>query len=46
VAATLSAVPRSPPHGGIEEVTGHYMGMLGTVINALAVQDTLELDRA
>jgi uridylate kinase len=30
-------------HGGIEEVTGHYMGMLGTVINALAVQDTLEL---
>jgi uridylate kinase len=26
----------------IEEVTGHYMGMLGTVINALAVQDTLE----
>ncbi len=26
----------------IVEVTGHYMGMLGTVINALAVQDTLE----
>lgn len=26
----------------IEEVTGHYMGMLSTVINALAVQDTLE----
>jgi uridylate kinase len=26
----------------IEEVTGHYMGMIGTVINALAVQDTLE----
>lgn len=26
----------------IEEVTGHYMGMLATVINALAVQDTLE----
>jgi uridylate kinase len=26
----------------IEEVTGHYMGMLGTVINALAIQDTLE----
>jgi len=26
----------------IEEVTGHYMGMLGTVINALAVQDTME----
>lgn len=30
-------------HGGIEPVTGHYMGMLGTVINALAVQDTLEM---
>lgn len=29
-------------HTCIEEVTGHYMGMLGTVINALAVQDTLE----
>jgi uridylate kinase len=28
---------------GVEEVTGHYMGMLGTVINALAVQDTLEM---
>jgi uridylate kinase len=28
---------------GIEEVTGHYMGMLATVINALAVQDTLEM---
>jgi uridylate kinase len=26
----------------IAEATGHYMGMLGTVINALAVQDTLE----
>ena len=26
----------------IEEVTGHYMGMLGTVINALAIQDILE----
>ena len=26
----------------IEEATGHYMGMLGTVINALAIQDTLE----
>ncbi len=26
----------------IEESTGHYMGMLATVINALAVQDTLE----
>ena len=26
----------------IEEATGHYMGMLATVINAIAVQDTLE----
>ncbi|MHC5112768.1 MAG: UMP kinase [Planctomycetota bacterium] len=26
----------------IEQATGHYMGMLATVINALAVQDTLE----
>ena len=26
----------------IEETTGHYMGMLSTVINAIAVQDTLE----
>jgi len=26
----------------IEETTGHYMGMLATLINALAVQDTLE----
>jgi uridylate kinase len=26
----------------IEETTGHYMGMLATVINALAIQDTLE----
>jgi uridylate kinase len=29
-------------HAHIEEVTGHYMGMLATVINALAIQDTLE----
>ncbi len=29
-------------HAPIEETTGHYMGMLATVINALAVQDTLE----
>lgn len=29
-------------HSPIEEATGHYMGMLATVINALAVQDTLE----
>ena len=27
---------------GIERVTGDYMGMLGTVINALALQDALE----
>ena len=26
----------------IEETTGHYMGMLATVMNAVAVQDTLE----
>jgi len=26
----------------IEETTGHYMGMLATVINALAFQDTME----
>jgi uridylate kinase len=26
----------------IEETTGHYMGMLATVINAVAIQDTLE----
>ena len=26
----------------IQPATGHYMGMLGTVINALALQDTLE----
>ncbi len=29
-------------HAQIEEATGHYMGMLATVINALAIQDTLE----
>lgn len=29
-------------HRGIERVTGDYMGMLGTVINALALQDSLE----
>ncbi len=26
----------------VQEVTGHYMGMLATVLNALALQDTLE----
>ena len=34
-----SVIARDSP---IEETTGHYMGMLATVINALAVQDTLE----
>jgi len=34
-----SVIARDSP---IEEATGHYMGMLATVINALAVQDTLE----
>ncbi len=29
-------------HRGIERVTGDYMGMLATVINALALQDALE----
>ena len=29
-------------HRGIDRVTGDYMGMLATVINALAVQDALE----
>ena len=29
-------------HAHIEETTGHYMGMLATVINAIAVQDILE----
>ncbi len=34
-----AAIAKDSP---IEESTGHYMGMLATVINALAVQDTLE----
>ena len=29
-------------NSGIQEATAHYMGMLATVINALAVQDLLE----
>ncbi len=33
---------RSAADKGVEQVTGHYMGMLGTVINALALQDALE----
>lgn len=34
-----TAISKDSP---IEETTGHYMGMLATVINAVAVQDTLE----
>ncbi len=34
-----SVISKNSP---IEEATGHYMGMLSTIINALAVQDTLE----
>ncbi len=34
-----SAIAKDSP---IEETTGHYMGMLATVVNALALQDTLE----
>lgn len=30
-------------HTGIQEATAHYMGMLATVINALALQDALEM---
>jgi uridylate kinase len=33
---------RSLSEIGVERVTADYMGMLGTVINALAVQDVLE----
>ena len=29
-------------HGNIQEATAHYMGMIATVINALAMQDALE----
>src|SRR3954466_3943522 len=29
-------------NAGIQEATAHYMGMLATVINALALQDALE----
>ena len=29
-------------HRGLDRVTGDYMGMLATVINALALQDALE----
>ena len=32
----------SAPEHGIERATGDYMGMLATVINALALQDALE----
>lgn len=33
---------RNAADQGVEQVTGHYMGMLGTVINSLALQDSLE----
>jgi uridylate kinase len=33
---------RAAAEMGIEQVTGHYMGMLGTIINCLALQDALE----
>jgi uridylate kinase len=33
---------RSAAERGVEQVTGHYMGMLATIINALAFQDALE----
>jgi uridylate kinase len=29
-------------HSGVQEATAHYMGMLATVINGLALQDALE----
>jgi uridylate kinase len=32
----------SGSHAGIERATGDYMGMLATIINALALQDALE----
>ena len=34
--------PRRPARAGIDRATGDYMGMLATVINALALQDALE----
>ena len=40
-AATSSAASRAPPRG-IERATADYMGMLATVINALAMQSALE----
>ncbi len=41
-AAATSSAASPPRHRGIERVTGDYMGMLATVINALALQDALE----
>ena len=38
---TLAAVG-TPGGGGIQRATADYMGMLGTVINAMALQDVLE----
>ena len=40
-AATSSAAPGSP-RPGIDRVTGDHMGMLATVMNALAMQDAIE----
>jgi uridylate kinase len=34
-----NAIARTTP---VQEATGHYMGMLATVINGLALQDTIE----
>ena len=35
-----SRLAEEVPH--VQEATAHYMGMLSTVLNALALQDTLE----
>ena len=41
--ATSSAAPSSAPAATvIKEATAHYMGMLATVLNGLALQDALE----
>ncbi len=41
-AAATSSAAWPASHRGIDRVTGDYMGMLATVINALALQDALE----
>src|ERR1700755_90648 len=38
----LRAAQFAPGHSSVQEATGHYMGMLATVINGLALQDALE----